>query len=317
MGCMRRSAALLPIMLLVMAPMASAQPAPAIETVIVTGSKYHYGVTPNAIAHDFVRTFTAPSLLLNEIARWHMGICPRTDGLSTAALNAYVTARIREVAAQVGAPLAPEPCKSNLEILFTDRPQEALDIVRSSSPSILGYHPSPIVSHAIQAWYMTGTTDINGKSVVDHDVSGTITYDDGQAFLNGPGGKAIAGKMSVDGIPGARIQGFKGRPEVTSDIMGELIIADRNKISALQLGPVANYVAMLALTRTQDFEDCQLMPSITNLFSADCDDKQKPAQVSPSDIAYLRGVYKMDSGATLQVQRDQIAAEMQKALGGQ
>lgn len=302
-----------------MAPVVWAQPSPKtdppLETVIVTAPKYHFGITPNSIAHDFVRSFAAPSLLLNEIARWRMGICPRTDGLSTSALNAYVTARIREVAAQAGAPVDPEPCKSNLEILFTDRPQEALDIVRNSKPAILGYRPAPVVSHAIQAWYMTGTTDINGRSVVDHDVIGNIAYDDGEAFQNGPTGKpTIGGRVSVDGIPEARIQGWKARPEVTSDIMGELIIADRNRIATLMLGPVADYIAMLALTRTQDFEDCQLMPSITNLFSANCDDKQKPAQVSPSDIAYLRGIYKMDAGQPCKSSRTRSRARCRKHL---
>ena len=99
--------------------------------------------------------------------------------------------------------------------------------------------------------------------------------------------------------------------------MGELIIADRNRIATLMLGPVADYVAMLALSRTEDYDDCQLMPSITNLLSANCDDKLKPSEITPNDIAYLRGVYKMDAGATLQIQQDQIAGEMQKALGGQ
>ena len=68
------------------------------------------------------------------------------------------------------------------------------------------------------------------------------------------------------------------------------------------------------MSRTEDYDDCQLMPSITNLLSANCDDKLKPSQITATDIAYLRGVYKMDAGAKLQIQQDQIAAEMAKAL---
>ena len=82
------------------------------------------------------------------------------------------------------------------------------------------------------------------------------------------------------------------------------------------VGAVADYVAMLGLSRTEDYDDCQIMPSITNLLSANCDEKLKPSEITASDIAYLRGVYKMDAGATLQVQRDQIAGEMATALGG-
>jgi hypothetical protein len=79
---------------------------------------------------------------------------------------------------------------------------------------------------------------------------------------------------------------------------------------------IADYVAMLALSRTEDYEDCQLMPSITNLLSSSCDDKLKPSQITPTDIAYLRGVYKMDAGAVLQIQQDQIAGEMASSLAG-
>jgi hypothetical protein len=50
--------------------------------------------------------------------------------------------------------------------------------------------------------------------------------------------------------------------------------------------------------------------------SPSCDDKLKPAEVTASDIAYLRGIYKMDAGAKLQIQQDQIAGEITKALEG-
>ena len=315
---MRRATLLL---LVALAGTAQAQPQPDkdIEQIIVTAQRNHAGVTPNAIAHDFIRSVAAPSLLINEIARWHMGICPRTDGLSTRNLNAYVTGRIRDVAAQAGAPVAPEPCKSNLEILFTDQPQEALAAVRDKSPAILGYHPATLVSHAMQAWYMTGTTDIDGRTVVDHDVSGSIAYTNGSAYdVDSNTGKPTdAAMVGVSGIPETRIEGWKGRPEVTSDIMGALIIADRRRTGSLALGPIADYIAMLALSRTDDYEDCQLTASITNLLSAKCDAAQKPSQISASDIAYLRGVYKMmDPGASLQIQQDQIASEMAKALAG-
>ncbi len=58
------------------------------------------------------------------------------------------------------------------------------------------------------------------------------------------------------------------------------------------------------------------MPSITNLLTPNCDDKLKPSEITPTDIAYLRGVYKMDAGAKLQIQQDQIAAEMAVSKAG-
>jgi hypothetical protein len=323
-GSARFTFVVLGLTIICMAPAPSkAQPAPtpktssepAIENVIVTGQRVP--ATPDAIAHDVIRSMTAPSTLLNEIARWRMGICPRTDGLSSRNLNNYVTKRIRDIAFQAGAPLADEPCKSNLEILFTDQPQDALDEVRKQHPAILGYHPATTVSHAVQAWYMTGTTDIRGQTVVDHDVSGTIEYTNGEAFVADPrtGKLTAGGTVAVSGIPVDSIEGWKGRPEVTSDIMGALIIADSRQTGNLKLGPVADYVAMLALTRLKDDATCQPVSSIVNLMAPSCADTLEPETVSASDLGFLRGVYKMDPGATLQVQQNDIAGEMAAALG--
>ena len=78
---MRRAAL---IFLMALSSMAQAQPEPdkKIETVIVTAPKFHAGVTPNAIAHDFVKSFAAPTVLRDAIARWQTAICPEFKGLA-------------------------------------------------------------------------------------------------------------------------------------------------------------------------------------------------------------------------------------------
>ena len=283
-----------------------------LETVIVTGRRLP--TTPDGIAHDVIRSVAAPSLLLGTIGRWQSGICPRTDGLSSRNLNNYVTKRIREIAAQAGAPLKDEPCKSNVEVLFTDDPQAMLDEVRHDNADVLGYHAAATVSHPIQAWYETGTTDIRGRTVVDREVMGTIEYTNGGPIIN-PKTGAPEGFVTTYGIPMANIQGWKGRPEVTSDIIGVFIIADSRQTGSHQLGPIADYVAMLALSRTEAYDACQITPSIFNVMAPHCAESLKPQAIAASDIGYLRGVYKMmDPGATLQVQQNQIAGEMAKTI---
>ena len=299
------------LMALVLAAPATAQTSKSdTETVIVNGQRVP--ATPDAIAHEAIHALAAPTSLLNEIARWRMDICPRTDGLSSRNANDYVTNRIRDIARQAGAPLADAPCKSNLEILFTDQPQQALDEVRAQHPAILGYHPDVTVSRAVQAWYMTGTTDTKGRTVVDHDTIGTIEYANGGAYV--ATSKPNIGNVPVvtSNIPTASIEGWNGRPEVTSDIMGALIIADTRQTGGMSLGPVADYIAMLALSRLDGDAGCQRLPSIVNIVASSC--AQKPDTISASDIAFLRGVYKMDPGASLQVQQDDIAGEMAKAI---
>ena len=42
----------------------------------------------------------------------------------------------------------------------------------------------------------------------------------------------------------------------------------------------------------------------------------KPAALTDIDVTYLRGLYKMDAGASYRGQRASIAFQMKKSLGG-
>src|ERR1700722_19770751 len=99
---------------------ASAQPAPdkKLETVIVTAPRIHAGVTPNAIAHDFVKSFAAPTVLREAIARWEVAICPDFEGLAPQYV-AVMEARFRTIAGQADAPMKAKGCKPNLSVIFT------------------------------------------------------------------------------------------------------------------------------------------------------------------------------------------------------
>ena len=286
--------------------MAQAQPAPykKIETVIVTAPKFHAGVTPNAIAHDFVKSFAAPTALRDGIARWQVAICPDFEGLAPQYV-AVMQARVRSIAGQAGALMKEKGCKPNLSVVFTPQPQAYLDAIHEKNMDVVGYHGTTKVSHAIQAWYVTGIQDNRGLVFVDKD--GTLVIDD----CNN-GCPPHIGSTST--VPNPSVGGWRFRPDLSSNLLYVTILVDSSKTGSYQVGEIADYVAMMALSRTEDYDDCQLMPSITNLLSSNCDDKLKPSEITASDIAFLRGIYRMDAGAKLQIQQDQIAAEMAKAL---
>ena len=72
-----------------------------------------------------------------NLAHWRSGkqsICPQTEGL-TPAFNFFVTARIRAVAENVGAPVQSDlQCKDNVRIVFTNQPREVMqDVVHWAS----------------------------------------------------------------------------------------------------------------------------------------------------------------------------------------
>lgn len=301
---MKCSAFLLPMLGLAFAPSALAQPArapktssdPAIETVVVTAEK-----TPESIVHYYVRSYAAPEPHLEKITSWNFKkrhICPNTIGF-TPSVNAFVTARIREVAAMVGAPVNPkQDCKSNIAVIVTPEPQALLDKIRADREDLLGYYQSPsegdrlaMVNHPIQAWYATATEDYNGNSLPD-------VYYNPQC----PFGCSYA------------VTGLRARDGLVSELRAVTIVADRNKITGYQLGAFADYVAMLALSRTQDFAACPETPSITSLVSPYCPSSGMTLAITATDLAYLRGVYKMDSGGSLRAQLSTIASEITKTL---
>ena len=196
----------------------------------------------------------------------------------------------------------------NLSVTFTPEPQKLLDNIRAKDAGALGYRGEATITHPIEAWYSTGIEDLTGR--VFKDVEMTLQLDTFNPFLNPP-------RFFVNSpTPVTKVEGLAGRNGLKSRFLSMFIIVDTRQTGSLQLASVSDYLAMLALSRTEDYGDCQLMPSITNLLSPNCDDASKPDAITPTDIAYLRGIYRMDAGATLVIQQDQIAGEMVKALAG-
>ena len=94
-------------------------PSPPTEQELAGDSLYQF-IVHHATVH-YVSTATTRNL-----ARWRGGmqsICPLTVGLDPG-YNAFVTARLRALAAYVGAPVQSNPqCKDNVQILFTSKPK--------------------------------------------------------------------------------------------------------------------------------------------------------------------------------------------------
>ncbi|HWY60931.1 MAG TPA: hypothetical protein VNW15_03430 [Rhizomicrobium sp.] len=274
------------------------------ETVIVTAPR----LTPEvrAMLHNYVSRYNAPAVLSGQITRWGKPVCPRTDGLSRDEYTAFVTQRIRVVAAMAGAKVAPTPCKPNIEIYFTDKPQATLNEVHARDVNYLGYKGAMTVSHPVQAWYVTGTTGLDGRMEIDREVFSDIDF-------QGGGCKTCSNQVSWS-IPTPSVGGYRLRTDLRSEFVNVIIIADKTRTADFKLGPVADYIALMALSRTGAFETCQDMPSITNLMAADC--SRKTDGITDVDLGYLRGVYKMSPDEPLLVQQSAIAAEMEKSLGG-
>jgi hypothetical protein len=273
-----------------------------VETVIVTAPKW-LGDSPQTVIHGFVNSYVLAAPVSGEITRWKNGICPKTRGLSQEEYNAYVTERIREVAGYVGAPQQTSSCHDNIDVIFTDKPQDFLDQIRKEGGArLLGPLPSHAetvgtMRYAIQAWYATATRDTNGALIGDDE--------DGDGLFG----------LSVRDMPRRVVEGSLLRTDLRSELAHIYIIADTGQTQVYSLGAIADYVAVLALSQTQSFEDCKSIPSITNLISPSCGADLKPTAITDTDMAFLKGVYAMDPGASLLEQKTFISDQIAKSLG--
>jgi len=238
---------------------------------------------------------------LEKIARWEEGVCPSLSGLP-ASFTKFILKRVRELAASVGAPVnADEACKSNIDIVFTTKPQALLDTVRASRPVMLGYFTSSAqadhmatVSHTIQGWHATQTVDVRGHALIDSRNSESGTSALGSNALNSYGTRL------GDGLH--------------SSYYHAIIVADPTKLGDYEIGTLADAIAMLALAQPSSEDACTDLPSILDMTNPACR-KDAPAKaLTAADTGYLRGLYQADPGAALRAQKDGIAFHIKDAL---
>jgi hypothetical protein len=287
------------------APPAAQQAAPQdapVENVIVTEPRLR---SEHAL-NGFIIAHAAPTELLGKIARWKTGICPLTVGLPDR-FNLYVSQRIIRVAMAAGAPLASaEPCRPNVAVLATPEPQKLLEFMRTKRPALLGFHYKSqrdriaTMTLPVQAWYSTATEDFYGFISADLP-SGSLGY-------------GVMG--NVNDLPVYHASGSRVGDGLKSEFTTAIIIVDTTKIAGQEVGPLSDYIAMLALSQAKSYDTCQDVPTITNLMASRCDAEMKPAALTDIDVTYLRGLYKMNPSGSFYGERGSIAFEMKKDLGG-
>jgi hypothetical protein len=272
-----------------------AQPAPlspttTVEGVTVVAPKVEQDKLPQMVSR-FVEGHGATSRI-EQLSRWSVPLCVQTGGLS-APFNAYVSARVKLVATAVGAPLDKHPnrnfpCKTNLLIIFTTKPQELMDNVRKHHSDALGFHYAAQAERLarfdrpFKAWYVTGT-QAEGDGIQED-----------REFDRTPGGTA-----------GSRLT-----KHLASRFIGVLVVIDANQILGHQIGAIADDVAMLSLARATELKGCSELPTILDFLSPDCPTTADPEGLTAYDVAYLKGLYSVDPEENLSAQRSEIGSRI-------
>jgi len=230
-----------------------------------------------------------------NLARWRGGrqsICPLTEGLSPG-YNAYVTARLRALAAYVGAPVESDPqCKPSVQILFTSNPQGKMDSVMkwATGPAFHNRYAGgrrDLIAfkgdHAIQGWYLTTG---GGSSVLNTDMALV-------GFNVEPVWPQITQKYLGSTVVGTRVGGGSGSG---SGIGIVILVVDTTKVVGSTIGTLADYLAMLTLSVVQSPDHCDLLPSILDLMSSSCGTRETPTAITAGDLAFLKALYYKNTG---------------------
>jgi hypothetical protein len=257
---------------------------------------------------DFIRVHAKPAAITGQLARWNLGICPITQGLSPG-FNDFVSARMLAIAEKVGAPHQEgERCKSrhNVYIFFTTEPEKVLDSLEKQDSKILGIHSRgeakdlKMTSGPIQGWYITASRGARGDQSIDEA---------NPLLPLAPVGANLEQGKHPAGLPGSRLSSA-----LSSSIVNAVIVADINKLVGHEIGPISDYIAMLTLTQVFAPDRCGTLPSIMDLMTPNCGGTEKPSGITAGDLAFLRGLYRMDIEAVFSLERSSIADAMNRQL---
>jgi hypothetical protein len=255
-------------------------------------------------------THYANSITTGNLAYWRGGlqsICPLTTGLAPG-YGAFVTARLRALAAYVGAPVQSDPkCKSNVNLFFTNNPQEKMDEVWkwATGPAFRNRYSGGArdliaftSDHAIQGWYMTTS---GGHSVVTTDVSLV-------GFSVLPLWPQITQNYVGSDSIGTRVGG--GGSGSGSGIGIVILVVDTTKVAGYTIGTLADYLAMLTLSVVQSPDHCDPLPSILDLMSSSCGSREMPTAITAGDLAFLKALYYRNTGFGPSLSRAGIEGNM-------
>lgn len=285
---------------------AGAAPAPSPPPITVAPVTVQAPLTrPEALkkSQGFVQTYAALSPTIGQFTRWHDPVCIAVFGLGEQ--GNVIKARMETVAKGVGLKVGRPGCNSNIEVVFTGKPQDLLDFVARRDDRVLGYHyPSQTralktVSRPIQAWYKTATM-------------GGASDNASLAFMmigGGGGGGAVAMTGSVglsnNSSPETLDTPDNGTPNgcggrrftscLSSLFENVLVVADARRTQGQPLDSLADYLAMLAFSQPRSLDGCLDFPSVIDLYApTGCSGRAPPDGLTPADAAYLTALYAAD-----------------------
>jgi hypothetical protein len=307
---------------------ALAQPASASATGVAPVTVTAQGLPPRKViekqSSDFVQHFAGiANPEIDQIGRWHEAVCAQVEGLPPVQA-AVVKARIESVAQAVGLPAAwAKGCRANVEIVFSDQPQAVMDVVARRREDLLGYYhvherdKLKTVSRPIQSWYTTATRV--GATCGAALAFATLKDAAGMPVRNTgfPGANTV--EETVDDPESVAPVGCSDAARFTalyaSVFHNVFIVADSKALEGKDLGLVADYMVMLALSKPRTLDGCYALPSVVDRFApSTCAVSNPPDGLTPADAAYLTALYASDGESRKNFEQSEITRRMTAIL---
>jgi hypothetical protein len=212
-----------------------------------------------------------------SLATWQIPICPLVAGMPLD-MGEFMLRRVSEAAKNADIPLAGEKCRPNFLIVVTAHPEDLVKEWWRRYPRSFNEHRGigaikqfELLPQAVRIWHN-----------VDDGCPGTLTYD---IAANASNRKAFPfPSCSHEGGLGSRL-----RQEVVRVITSFIAIVDTDRIKTLNIGQLADYIAMVGMTEIRLDNRMSPAPSILNLFSNA--DESRPQELTVWDKAFLKALY--------------------------
>jgi hypothetical protein len=227
--------------------------------------------------------------LNDSLSRWDEPICPLVAGLDRERAE-FILGRISEVARTAGARMASERCKiPNFYVIVTPEPDRLLKKWLARNPTIFdrnngwgGIRRFLNSSDPIRYWY--------NKRFLNTD--GTTASTD--AFTAGLEGLSLGEPVPVSkSVIGSRLS-----YSAVQGLSSVIVVVDSSRMVDLNIGQLADYVAMVGLAEVRVDANTGTAPTILRLF----DNTDNPPQgLSEWDRSLLSSLYSTRQGSVMQV----------------
>jgi hypothetical protein len=216
-----------------------------------------------------------------QLTRFSLPVCPTVIGVADE-YAAIIVRRIRAVATEAGAKVAPAGCRGNLAVIFARDADALVKDMRARTPRIF-------------------------EGVDDNDLKrafrdGPVHMWNATEILNEDGQRPTSSTMNVKT---ASILYRTTQQAIT----GSMIVLDNESTVGKTLTQIGDYVAMRALAGALPPREGVPADTILTLFDPAA---TAPPQLSAVDRSYLRGLYKANPLMTKRVAMGRISRQIQK-----